>query len=185
MSEKIQATRNLFGVFGNRHMDHFFDDIDVAVSGRHHILALMAALTVPDMCGALDSVDGIASGSRYAAWFDQHLGHVYPSQFVTGQVCFALRCSLLHQGRMHHTKMPFSRVLFVHGGPMHCGLINVNGETGLQLDLIEFCQDITKAGRQWYASVKNTAQFCANYDAFMRLYPNGFLPFIEGLPVIT
>lgn len=46
---------------------------------------------------------------RYADWFDKYVGHRYKSKigahqeehtFLTGNDCYALRCSYLHEGKL-------------------------------------------------------------------------------------
>lgn len=41
-----------------------------AVEAKLYYLALMSALTIPDIAAALESSDGLASGARYAAWYE-------------------------------------------------------------------------------------------------------------------
>lgn len=54
-------------------MRNVLDQIEQAVEGNLYYLALFVTLAIPDICGALDSDDGRATGAKYVAWFDKHV----------------------------------------------------------------------------------------------------------------
>jgi hypothetical protein len=60
-----------------------------------YYLALFGILAVPDICGALDSDNGRASGPKYKDWLRAHV----PEHAARADEIYGLRCSLLHQGR--------------------------------------------------------------------------------------
>jgi len=62
-----------------------------------YYLSLFVALSIPDICGAIDSENGEASGKKYAQWFDRYVAPKYHG-FLVGEDCYRFRCSLLHQG---------------------------------------------------------------------------------------
>ena len=43
---------------------------DKALDERLYYLALIAALTIPDMAAALESPDGRSSAKRYISWYE-------------------------------------------------------------------------------------------------------------------
>jgi len=51
-------------------IDHITQMLAASKAGHFHV-ALVAALVLPDMCGALESTDGLATGTKYKAWVDQ------------------------------------------------------------------------------------------------------------------
>ncbi len=52
-------------------MRDILSQIQGAVNGHAYYLALYASLTVPDICGAMESDDGQATKSKYIAWFEK------------------------------------------------------------------------------------------------------------------
>jgi prepilin-type processing-associated H-X9-DG protein len=81
-------------------MDNFFERVATAAESGLYCFALAGALVIPDLCGALESPDGEAKGSRYIAWFDGHVAHAATggTPVLDGQTCYRFRCSFLHQG---------------------------------------------------------------------------------------
>jgi hypothetical protein len=83
-------------------MRDLFQQIDCAVGANLYYVALLAALSLPDICGAMESDDGEATGQRYIAWFNRWVAPKYTvrgAPSLTGEVCYYYRCSALHQGR--------------------------------------------------------------------------------------
>jgi hypothetical protein len=172
-------------------MEELIRQIEVALANRLYYVALFPALTLPDICGAIDSSNGRASGVKYAAWFDKYVAPKYMAMFIdpdtratetrptmTGDVCYRYRCSLLHQGRSDHAQTPFDRVIFVPpasvtGWDMH----NNRFRNQLQIDVERFCRDIAEGVQAWLGDVKGSQTFETNYSAFIRYYPEG----VEGL----
>lgn len=166
-------------------MDELLNQIDQAAQASLSYLALVGAMCVPDMCAALESSKGETNRQRYAAWFDQWVAPRYtvgPSNrpSLTGADAYALRCSLLHQGRTQNPRGSYSRVIFVEGLAIHN---NVTGGA-LNLEVATFCSDVTGAARQWLRANRNTPTFQKNYPLFMQRYANG-VPQLQGVPVIT
>ena len=103
-------------------------------------LALIGAVTIPDVMAALGSDNGDTSGAAYQQWFDDNARDLFndpslsdpgladlmaqlPSRVVrkredvlTGEACYRFRCALLHQARSGHPK-GLARVVFVELEP--------------------------------------------------------------------
>ncbi|MCX7974352.1 MAG: hypothetical protein N3B16_07605 [Candidatus Aminicenantes bacterium] len=148
-----------------------------------HYLSLFAALAIPDICGAIDSEDGQASKENYINWFDRYVAPRYQG-FFTGEDCYYFRCSLLHHDPSLQPKSQFSRILFVEptaiDTDVHCQVV----EGALSLDVRIFCQDIIRGVEKWLEEKENTARYKINVAKFIRRYPEGLSPYIEGMPVI-
>lgn len=84
-------------------------EIKVALDNECYMVALMGALTLPDICGK-SAYPKLGTGERYKKWCDTY---VYPkTQHIdekgsdmdcgitplSGKIIYSLRCSLLHQG---------------------------------------------------------------------------------------
>ena len=106
-------------------MREIFEQIGKALCVELHFVALSTALMIPDIAGAIDSEDGQASGEKYRKWYDTWVGSA--CQFVNGEICYQLRCSLLHQGSLNLRNKPYKRVIFIHPAVknihMHCNVL--------------------------------------------------------------
>lgn len=166
-------------------MRDFFQQIDAALRSNLYYVALLTSLAVPDICGALDSEDGLATREKYEAWFDRY---VAPACFgvITGEDCYRFRCAMLHQGSSQHPAGRYSRVIFVEpqaagGNILHCNILN----DALNIDVRVFCLDILRGAFTWLDEVEQTQRYQRNYGRFMRRYPQGLPPYIVGVPVIS
>lgn len=165
----------------------FLEQIRTSLDSNLYYVALFAALAVPDICGAIDSDDGVASKNKYMEWFDKYVAPKYRSgntKYLTGEDCYYFRCSLLHQGSSQHLHSSFSRVLFVEPTAtttvFHCNIMN----DALNIDVRIFCDDIVAGAYEWLEKVSGTERFERNFNKFMRRYPQGLAPYIVGVPVI-
>jgi len=71
----------------------------------YYMAALTSALTIPDMCGKAEFPDLKNTGDRYKRWFDKYIGNHEKERhgetgmpYLSGELVYSLRCSLLHQG---------------------------------------------------------------------------------------
>ena len=148
-----------------------------------HFVAPSSALMVPDIAGTIDSSDGIASAEKYKTWYDNWVGSA--CSFMDGETCYQMRCSFLHQGSFSLKKGTYKRVIFIHPAVrnihMHCNVMN----DALNLDIRKFCSDVVGAAENWLRKVESTELFKANYNKFMRTYPQGLPPYVVGIPVIS
>jgi len=168
-------------------MRDLLEQIERGLDQNLYYLALFAALSLPDICGALDSDDGEADRSKYISWFDEYVGDGYKSgtqAFLSGDDCYYFRCGILHQGSSHNPKSGYSRILFVEPGAttnvFHCNIMN----DALNIDVRIFCKDIINGVRVWLGKVEGTTKFSSNMAKFIRRYPRGLSPYIGGIPVI-
>jgi len=163
-------------------MRDFLYQIQNALDSGLYYLAVFACLIVPDICGAVQSTDGTANQRKYKEWFDKYVGYNYPADF-TGQDCYLLRCSLLHQGTSQHHRSRYSRVILVEpwGNVIHLGIL----DDALTLDIKTFCTEILAGARSWLDEYEGTDIFDNNYSRFLRRYPQGLPPYILGIPVIS
>jgi hypothetical protein len=166
-------------------LEIILSEIERALDAGFYYLAVMVALTLPDICGALESPDGRAHRSRYKDWFRQNLSSL--GWFLTEDDCYSLRCGVLHQGRSEVVGKGASatRVLFKLPDPYHGSVHNCGGEDVLQYEADTFCDEIIEAVRSWYHRTKANPDFVKNVQNLVRLRPNGFAPFISGVAVIA
>lgn len=165
-------------------MEIILRQIDRASQAGLFYVTLFSALAVPDICGALESVDGQATGQKYQQWFDRHVGARYAGSF-TGEDCYDFRCAMLHQGRTFHPRGRYSKILFVvptpAGNVFHNNILN----DALNLDVRLFCQDMISGALQWLRAVANDPNFIRNSREMVQVYPEGLAPYIVGTPIIA
>lgn len=164
-------------------MEELLEQIESAARNGSYLVGLYVALALPDICGALESENGRATGNRYQAWFNKWVSPKYEGT-LTGKQCYAYRCGILHQGRAKHKDLGYSQIIFLEPNPkltLHKTTMN----DAYSLDLVTFCNDITASVREWLPTVKDNANFINNYEHFMKRHENGLAPFVAGVPVIA
>jgi hypothetical protein len=175
--------------------------IEAASTSRLYYLALISALAVPDIAGALEADDGRATGQRYSAWYEtwarpifrRHVIESLPANIrgavqienpLSGEECYFFRCSLLHQGSSQHSRSGFSRILFFEPGATTTVMHYCQVRDALMIDLPMFCSEVTRGARAWLEQVEGTEPFATNYDKYVRRHDSGLAPYIQGAPVI-
>lgn len=80
-------------------------DIRKALENELYFVALSSALTLPDICGKAAYPDERSSRKRYISWYDEVIGKYEKNPddkenmpYLSGEVIYSLRCSLLHEG---------------------------------------------------------------------------------------
>lgn len=110
-------------------MDELIAQIRQASASGLYYLALLGALTLPDICGALNSENGRASGPKYRDWLRKYI----PEQADEADDIYGPRCSLLHQGQAKPKGGQFP-IAFTHPsvGQLH-KLSTVSGDDGSRI----------------------------------------------------
>jgi len=164
-------------------MDTILGEIEKALDAQLYYLAVASALSLPDICSALESPSGTTSGNQYKAWYEAWLAAQYPR--ITADDIYSLRCGVVHQGRFGHPKMQYSRILFtipnVNQNVYHNNLMN----DVLNLDAPWFCRDVIKSVMKWYEAKKDDPNVKQNLPRLLRLHPNGLAPYMVGMPLIA
>jgi len=174
-----------------RGVDEFFTQVGIAANNGLYFLALAGALTIPDICGALESDNGWATGAKYAAWFDKHVASLHTpgwrsgEPILSGETCYQFRCSFLHQGTTHHLASNYSRIMFVECGATS-NIFHMNVLNGaLNIDVRLFCLEMVTAAQAWRGGVVGTELYETNLTKFVARYPQGLAPYyFAGVPVI-
>jgi hypothetical protein len=164
-------------------MEAILTEIDRALDAGLYYLAIALSLTLPDICGALESPDGGATRERFTAWYDTYLAQTYQS--LTAADCYSLRCGVIHQGRFGDQKGQYSRVIFTVPNPQknvfHGNILN----DAYNLDAVRFCHDLIDAVRTWYVAKKNDPNVAANIPKLVTYRPLGLTPYMVGMPLIA
>jgi len=162
-------------------MKQLIDSVESSLKERNWPAALNSTLTLPDIAGKI-SYPITASGKRYADWFDEYVGAKYKSEvgaghnvhtFLSGKDCYALRCSLLHEGSSNIKEQSAKDVLddfmFVappKSGSVHCNQFNQK----LQLQVDIFCNDILRGLKQWIKDIDKDPVKQSNLRNLMKIH---------------
>ncbi len=159
------------------------DNIQGCLGSGIYYAALVTALTIPDICAALESDGAWATREKYKDWYKTYLGGNYPN--LTPDDCYYLRCGVLHQGKLGRHGMQYSRVLFTvpnrQNNVFHNNIIN----DALNLDVVIFCNDVVAAAQAWYELKKDDPFVLANLPNLVRDRPEGLSPYMVGVPLIA
>lgn len=162
-------------------MDEMVRQIRVAPDVGLYYLALLGALTLPDICAGLSSDDGKTSASKYKAWLRDNV----PEQAGQADMVYGLRCSLLHQGRALPHGGHFPIAFTAPGtGQLH-NLSTVARDEQVGWCSIEmFVEEVTRGAERWLRRFEHTTRVKRNLEKFARLRPDGLPPHVAG-PVIA
>jgi hypothetical protein len=158
-------------------LEHLVKAVRGAVAESNWYAALSLALTLPDICGGLESAGG--SRKRYVDWCDTYLVPTYTSQmddgpyvFLGASDCYALRCALLHRGVDDITGTPAQELLdsFLFVSPPPWGLAHCNqSDAKLQLQVDIFCEDICVGVEKWLMDISAHNEVTAKMSQLMRI----------------
>jgi hypothetical protein len=142
---------------------------------------LFGALALPDICGALGSENGQASGSKYKGWLRDNV----PAQANQADTIYGLRCSLIHQSRAypHGGQFPIA-FTYPTGTQLHNLMTVSDGDSVGWLSIPTFVDEICMGAEAWLAKFWSTSIVTRNYEKFARFRPEGLPPHISG-PVIA
>ena len=173
-------------------IDRYLDSIIKSLESKNWYAALFIALAIPDICGALEHPNE-KSGVRYVNWYNKYMLTKYSSTlgplqelhvFLSGDDCYALRCSLLHEGTGDIEKQKISKILESvrfnepsdKGGMLHRNQF----KNVLQLQVDIFCNDFISAAHQWLSDVQGDAGIQARTQLLSEIHPAFYFPGFIG-----
>lgn len=176
-------------------MRELLGQIKTGLDHNLYFLSLFVSLTIPDICGAMESNDGVARREKYKAWFNKYLVPRNPQKYgdgenFTAEDCWNFRCAILHQGRSNNGKIAYKRIMFfepnarvgIYG--MHsCVVGSKTSEKSLLIDVKIFCSDMICGAQKWMKENENSEVYKKNNQNLVKRYPKGVPP-VYGAPVI-
>ena len=95
-------------------VNHYIEEINNSIQSKNYLSALAISLMIPDMCS---KKLGLEKKFGYVTWFNKYvfrkyydypkkqqlkklkkgIGEIYKIK-INGNVCYALRCAILHSG---------------------------------------------------------------------------------------
>lgn len=128
-------------------------DIRSALESKLYAVALVSALTLPDICAATESEDGLASKERYTAWLEKwFIGY---DKFLNSEDIYQIRCKVLHQGEVEYTnarRRPVRWLLPVAGEEQRFFPDDLAdfGDRRIGVTLDFFCEFMCRAAEDWW-----------------------------------
>mgnify|MGYP006308626119 CR=1 FL=1 len=143
-------------------MERFTNSIRTALQAGDWYGALTTALTLPDICGRMETPNE-GSNRRYARWFYDWVEPSYTMEsfgerhvFLSGNDCYALRCSLLHEGGENIEEQRAREALdnfhFIVPPPNGNSFHKIQSNQSLLLQVDIFCNDVADAVDNWASS---------------------------------
>jgi hypothetical protein len=164
-------------------METTLQEIERALDAQLYYPAVVMALTLPDICAALESPEGKTSGRQYRDWYNRYLASAYPE--LTDVDCYSLRCGVVHEGRFGHSNGRIASVTFIPM-PMRGLVYSYNCRTDefhLLLGAENFCRTVIEKVRQWMSEKKSDPTVQSNLSRLVRYHPGGLPPNMSGAPV--
>ncbi|QGZ61643.1 hypothetical protein [Paraburkholderia acidisoli] len=171
-------------------MEHLTDAVRAAVREENWYGALVLALTLPDICGALEQPEE-RNGPRYMRWCSRFLSPIYTQEighppqrtvFLNANDAWKLRNAIVHDGsaqlRADEVKDVLHRVSFASAGP-HRGRVNVNGRDHLVLVVADFCNDMIRAVDEWRETVAENEAVQIRISGLLEIHTSSYT--IDGV----
>lgn len=151
------------------------EQIGACLEKRLYYVAIMTSLVIPDIGGAIDSDNGEATQKKYVTWFDKYVKPRYSGKAnLTGDECYYLRCSMLHQGKIKHSKIKVAFMRFPQSRVSVYPFLLPNN-LGRLIEPHTFCNHVIYAAYDWLEVVHDSDRFKKNIRGFMNMYSLTFV----------
>ena len=144
--------------------------------------ALFISLALPDICGNMN-YPSQTSKERYTKWFGKYLSKKYIHEigperkrhvFLSGEDCYALRCSILHEGSdviaRQGCKQFLDQFIFTTRLGVHCNYIQKGSRSILQLNVQEFCEETLISVEDWLGDVVQNSDIQKRLQDTIKIY---------------
>ena len=100
-------------------VNEIIKEVKICLNNGCCMAGLSLALTLPDICGKAYYPE-LGNKRRYIKWFDEYIGEYEQDEeskkiglpYLSGEIVYSLRCSLLHQGNPNIKEKEFGIVYF-------------------------------------------------------------------------
>ena len=164
-------------------------DIQKAIEARLYYPALLATLTIPEICVALALDNSVfVKKKHYVDFVDKY---TTPRELgLSGESCYRLRGGVVHRANMAgHPKFDATHVIFtLPESRAHTHAFSIVNEQqqkkAAMFDLEMFYKAMDQAARRWYEDHQNDPKVAENMKNLIRYSPIGLSPFLNGVPVV-
>ena len=162
-------------------MERILQEIEHAIKVNCFYLAIAMALTLPDICAALESPNGETDNVKYKNWYRAHLSSHFG--WLSDIDCYSLRCGVVHQGRFGNKSLQYGRVVFTLP---HSNIMVTNCKVGdaYVTDLVGFCSRMTDSVRAWFASKQNDPTVQGNLSRLIQYRDDALPQLMAGVPAV-
>jgi hypothetical protein len=131
----------------------YLDEMDRCEKYECFWALLHLAVVMPDICAALEHVNGTTSGARYQDWCRRY----WTSSTISARRRWEIRCALLHQGRtLLKSGETFSYVRPAGLGSKIHEYVNP-GEANTTLEVDKLAAEVRTAMARWFDELQNPA----------------------------
>jgi hypothetical protein len=116
-------------------LQKFTNETREALNNKLYRVALLAVITLPDICTSLNPKKNASIGEQYAKWYDQHVEKQRDKTLqgvFNGKDCWQLRCSIIHE-LSTHTKGYYQKALITLPAPNTIHLCTFNQKINLDI----------------------------------------------------
>ncbi|MCK5021777.1 MAG: hypothetical protein KAR54_00830 [Candidatus Pacebacteria bacterium] len=129
----------------------YTDQISLMRGAGAYWALLHYIIIFPDICGALESTNGLANSSRYKKWASDYVA----SPFLLDDEWYEIRCKILHQGitlsSRRYVSYKFVSSPDLNGNIIHRCLFN----DVLILDVRNMTDEILQGLDKWFEDIVN------------------------------
>jgi hypothetical protein len=137
----------------------FVLNLERTMAAECYLAAVVLALAIPDVCGALEEPSGHATGATYKRWCERHLPNDPRLRAVDR---WKLRCSVLHQGSTKAEAGQYASYSFLPPGTAPGNHLAVkllsDGSLNLAVDIEVLVDETIAALRDWFDWLQAAAQ---------------------------
>lgn len=153
-------------------VNKIIEEINKALDNECFLIALMSALTLPDICGAIEYPD-VSEGTRYKKWYSEYIGRYETDNkddslpYPSADIIYDLRCSMVHNGNPTVDLKKRNLKSFelwitedmTYGGGSSC---KSTGERTLEIGIKNICYKLCSLAKYYYEHNKDKFNF--NYS---------------------
>jgi hypothetical protein len=150
------------------------EQIRTASQSGLYMVALISALIIPDICGALASPTGSANDSQYRSWIKKHC---QPRSNLSDAI-WDFRNSVLHEGSMKPRRGGRRLAFLVPTNGSYVDNVAMDMSDGkpltIWISVLDFVEDIVAAAEVWLEKNAESQVVIRNLEKSARLHPNGY-----------
>lgn len=185
--ERIDISRQFVHQHGfiEKPVFKFIKSIEQALSNKNYVAALSLALTLPEICISLTTENGKTGRSKYAKWFEEFVSPCYEyskgSFSLNGKECYALRCSVLHNGT-HDVSTAEILKDIANAAKKFCfcteefGTFRMRVNDTVLLNVEDFCTNLCNGVYLWYVANATNEVVDNAMNNILQIHTEGFSP---------
>lgn len=153
-------------------INRIIKEINNSLSNGNYLIALMAALALPDFCSKAEYPTITKQEDRYVSWcemwiskYETYEGSEMP--YLTGKIIYELRNSLVHEGspKVHEKKHNLTKFRLYKGDSRMIGgssQIDSDGTRCLEINILNLIWKLCICSEAYYKENKDKFAFLEN-----------------------